>query len=121
MQLWNKLSKEELVEKLKERGTKFVTVSFYQYASIPNPQVFRDHLFQMWDNLGIVGRRYVATEGINAQIGVPADKFEQFKKELYEISILNNIRLNIAVDEAEVDRKSTRLNSSHVRISYAVF
>lgn len=103
MQLWNKLSKEELVEKLKERGTKFVTVSFYQYASIPNPQVFRDHLFQMWDNLGIVGRTYVATEGINAQIGVPADKFEQFKKELYEISFLNNIRLNIAVDEAEVE------------------
>jgi len=103
MQLWNKLSKEELVEKLKERGTKFVTVSFYQYASIPNPQVFRDHLFQMWDNLGVVGRTYVATEGINAQMGVPADRFEQFKKELYEISFLNNIRLNIAVDEAEAE------------------
>ncbi|PKR81252.1 hypothetical protein CW751_06615 [Brumimicrobium salinarum] len=103
MQLWNKLSKEELVEKLKERGTKFVTVSFYQYADIPNPQVFRDHLFQMWDKLGIVGRTYIATEGINAQIGVPADQFEQFRKELYEISFLNNIRLNIAVDETEAE------------------
>jgi len=103
MQLWNTLSKEELVQKLKERGTKFVTISFYQYAYIPNPQLFRDHLFIMWSNLGIVGRTYVANEGINAQIGVPADKFEQFKKELYEISFLNNVRLNIAVDESEAE------------------
>lgn len=101
MQLWNKLSKEELVEKLKERGTKFVTVSFYQYAQISNPQVFRDHLFQMWDRIGIVGRTYVASEGINAQIGVPADKFAQFKEELYQISFLNGVRLNLAVDESE--------------------
>ncbi len=103
MQLWNTLSKEELVQKLKERGTKFVTVSFYQYAKIPNPQVFRDHLFQMWSNLGIVGRTYVAKEGINAQIGVPADKFNQFKSELYEISFLDGIRLNLAVDESEAE------------------
>src|SRR5690606_40513344 len=44
----------------------------------------------------------------------------------------NNIRLNFLVDNAEYpdklqfkfrlkDRKSTRLNSSHVKISYAVF
>jgi UPF0176 protein len=103
MQLWNTLSKEELVVKLKERGTKFVTVSFYQYAQIPNPQVFRDHLFQQWLKSGIVGRTYVAQEGINAQIGVPADKFEQFKRELYEISFLKGIRLNIAVDESEAE------------------
>jgi UPF0176 protein len=43
------------------------------------------------------------TEGINAQIGVPADKFEQFRDELYEISFLNGIRLNIAVDESEAE------------------
>jgi UPF0176 protein len=103
MQLWNTLSKEELVEKLKERGTRFVTVSFYQYAQIPNPQVFRDHLFQMWSNLGIVGRTYVATEGINAQIGVPANQFQQFKEELNLISFLNGIRLNLAVDESEAE------------------
>jgi UPF0176 protein len=103
MQLWNTLSKEDLVKKLKERGTRFVTVSFYQYAKIPNPQVFRDHLFLKWSALGVVGRTYVATEGINAQIGVPADKFEQFRDELYEISFLNGIRLNIAVDESEAE------------------
>lgn len=103
MQLWNKLSKEELLVKLKERGEKFVTISFYQYHQIENPQIFRDHLFKMWSKLGVVGRTYVAQEGINAQIGVPADKFEQFRDELYEISFLNNIRLNMAVDESEAE------------------
>src|SRR5690606_41845015 len=31
------------------------------------------------------------------------------------------LRGEVAVEDAEVDRKSTRLNSSHVKISYAVF
>lgn len=47
MQLWNTLSKEELVNKLRESGYQFVTISFYKYVKIENPQLFRDHLFQM--------------------------------------------------------------------------
>ena len=103
MQLWNKLSKEELREQLKESGAEFMTISFYQYAHIKNPQVFRDHLYQMWSNIGVVGRTYIAKEGINAQIGVPINQFEQFKEELYEIHFLDGIRLNIAVDESEAE------------------
>ena len=60
MQLWNTLSKEELEVQLKESGYKFVTVSFYQYAHIENPRLFRDHLFLMWSKLGVVVRTYVA-------------------------------------------------------------
>jgi UPF0176 protein len=103
MQLWNKLSKEELEIKLRESGNEFVTISFYHYAKIENPALFRDHLFQMWSNLEVVGRTYVATEGINAQIAIPTKNLEQFRTELYEIDFLNGIRLNIAVDEAEAE------------------
>ena len=103
MQLWNTYSKEELVLKLKEKGESFITVSFYQYAKIENPQVFRDHLFLMWSQIGIVGRTYIAKEGINAQVGVPANQFEKFRDELYQISFLNHVRLNIAVDESEAE------------------
>lgn len=102
MQLWNKLSKEELVKKLEEENVEFVTLSFYQYAHIANPQIFRDHLYQMWSNLKVVGRTYVAKEGINAQIAVPENKFEQFKQDLSGISFLKDVRLNIAVDDADV-------------------
>ncbi len=103
MQLWNTLSKEELEIKLRESGYQFVTISFYQYAKIENPQLFRDHLFQMWSKLDVVGRTYVASEGINAQIAVPTKNLNQFRTELYEIDFLDGIRLNIAVDESEAE------------------
>ena len=68
MQLHNKVSGEELRKKMQSSNEERSTLSFYQYAHIPNPQVFRDHLFTEWDRLGVLGRTYVATEGINAQI-----------------------------------------------------
>ena len=103
MQLWNTFSKEELEKKLRESGHRFVTVSFYQYAQIANPRLFRDHLFQQLEKLSIVGRIYVAHEGINAQMAIPSEHFSQFRDELYEIDFLNGIRLNIAVDESEAE------------------
>lgn len=109
MQLWNTLSKEELVKQLEEKGLKFMTVSFYQYAHIANPRLFRDHLFILWSKLEIVGRTYVAKEGINAQISVPVQHFEQFRTELYEIAFLEGIRLNIAVDESATEHPFLKL------------
>ncbi len=103
MQLWNTLNKEELEAKLREVGHKFVTISFYQYAHIAHPRLFRDHLFLMWSKLDVVGRTYVAKEGINAQIAVPTENLSQFREELYEIDFLNGIRLNFAVDDAEAE------------------
>ena len=45
------------------------------------------------------GRIYVAHEGINAQVSVPATYLENFKDYLFSIPFLNNVRLNIAVDD----------------------
>ena len=103
MQLWNTLSKEDLVVQLRQKGFSFVTISFYQYSKIPNPRLFRDHLFQMWSKLDVVGRTYVAIEGINAQIAVPVNNLDQFREELYQIEFLNGIRLNYAVDDSEAE------------------
>ncbi|MFT6996578.1 MAG: UPF0176 protein [Cryomorphaceae bacterium] len=76
-----------------------VTVSFYQYAKLDNPPFFRDYLFINWDKLGIFGRIYVAHEGINAQLSVPREKFEDFRDHLYNINFLNGVRLNVAIDD----------------------
>ena len=103
MQLWNKLNKEELEEQLRDIGHEFMTISFYQYAQIANPHLFRDHLFIIWSNLDVVGRTYIASEGINAQIAVPTKNISQFREELYQIEFLNGIRLNFAVDESEAE------------------
>ena len=99
MQLWNTYSKEELEQRLREAGHEFVTISFYKYHRIPNPQVFRDYLYQLLDNLKVVGRIYVANEGINAQISVPTNNFNLFKNDLYSIDFLDGVRLNVAVEE----------------------
>ena len=103
MQLWNKLNKEELEVQLRDIGHQYMTLSFYQYAQIPNPHLFRDHLFLMWSKLEVVGRTYVANEGINAQIAVPTKNISEFREELYQIKFLNGIRLNFAVDESEAE------------------
>lgn len=99
MQLWNTFSKEELEQKLREAGHEFVTISFYKYAKIANPQLFRDYLYQLLDNLKVVGRIYVANEGINAQISVPTDQLNNFRNDLYSIDFLEGVRLNVAVAE----------------------
>jgi len=76
-----------------------MTISFYQYANIGNPQVLRDHLFLTWNEMDVLGRIYVATEGINAQLSVPAPNFDKFKKHLDTISFLEDVRLNIAREQ----------------------
>ena len=99
MQLYNKLSAQERAAMLEEAGTERLTLSFYQYAHIGNPQLFRDHLFLAWDKLEVLGRIYVANEGINGQLSVPAPNFEPFKAHLDSIDFLKDIRLNIAVEQ----------------------
>ena len=103
MQLWNTLNKEELETKMRELGQQFVTISFYQYANIVVPQLFRDHLFQMWSKYNIVGRVYVAHEGINAQISVPSNYIGVFREELYQIDFLAGIRLNFSVEDSAAE------------------
>lgn len=99
MQLWNTLSKEELMLQLREAGHQFVTISFYKYAKIANPSIFRDYLYQLLSKSEVLGRIYVAHEGINAQISVPTEKIDQFRSDLYSIDFLDGVRLNIAVEE----------------------
>ncbi|MBC9928755.1 rhodanese-related sulfurtransferase [Chitinophaga qingshengii] len=99
MVLHNRVSAEELRKRLLSETFKRVTVSFYQYAKIEDPQAFRDQLYESLFKLGVFGRIYVAHEGINAQISVPEHHFEAFRDTLYAIDFLNGIRLNIAVDD----------------------
>jgi len=103
MQLYNTLSAKERETLIEEAGQERLTISFYQYAQIGNPVVFRNHLFIHWNDLDVLGRIYVANEGINAQLSVPAENFEAFKKHLDSITFLKDVRLNIAIEQ---DNKS---------------
>jgi len=100
MQLWNTLSREEMVDRLREKNVRFITISFYKYHHIEDPESFRNQLFISWNSLEILGRTYVAKEGINAQISVPTERLDEFRTVLDEIDWLRGIRLNFAVEES---------------------
>lgn len=97
--LHNRINGEELKQRLLQETEPRITISFYKYFPIPNPQEFRDYLYKHLHNLKVFGRIYVAKEGINAQISVPQSNFNSFKNFLYSINELNNVRLNVAVDD----------------------
>lgn len=99
MQLYNKLSAKERAALIEQAGEDRLTLSFYQYAHIKNPQLFRDYLFIHWNKMDVLGRIYVAKEGINAQLSVPAKRFDEFKSFIDSIRFLEGVRLNIAIEQ----------------------
>ena len=99
MQLYNTLSAEERSILIDEAGKQRLTLSFYAYAQISNPTQFRNELFLAWNPLRVLGRIYVAHEGINAQLSLPADSFYDFKDSIEQYDFMKGIRLNIAVEQ----------------------
>ena len=98
MQLYNKLSAKERAALIDEAGKDRITISFYQYYKIENPELFRDTLFLEWNLFDVLGRTYVSYEGINAQLSVPSENFLALKGQLDAISFLKGIRLNVAIE-----------------------
>jgi len=107
MQLYNTLSADERAELIDQAGKQRLTLSFYAYAKIENPKKFRDDLFIAWNALDALGRTYVAHEGINAQMSVPAENFEAFRDTLEVYDFMKGIRLNVAVEHD--DQYATKL------------
>jgi UPF0176 protein len=99
MQLYNTLSAEERAIMIDDAGKQRLTLSFYAYAQIQDPTQFRNDLFLAWDPLEVLGRIYVANEGINAQLSLPADNFYAFKDSIETYNFMKGIRLNIAVEQ----------------------
>ncbi len=98
-QLHNRVDRRLLKEQLESSTVSRTTISFYKYAKIDNPNLFRDHLYTILTEIDVLGRIYVAYEGINGQISVPDTNIEEFKARLYSIDFLNGCRLNVAIDD----------------------
>jgi UPF0176 protein len=73
MQLYNTLSAERAIM-IDDAGKQRLTLSFYAYAQI---QIQR--FDSVLGTLVVLGRIYVAKEGINAQLSLPADNFYALK------------------------------------------
>jgi UPF0176 protein len=99
MPLHNRIEGRVLKERMRSLPEKRVTISFYKYHHVQDPAAFRDELYKNLDGMGVLGRIYVAHEGINAQISVPDQAKDTFRSYLYSIPFLDQVRLNIAVDD----------------------
>jgi len=98
--LHNRISQEELKQRLFQETEPRTTVSFYRYFPIEDAGAFRDELYKDLYELKVFGRIYVAREGINAQLSVPQSNFIALKTYLYSIQLLSGVRLNIAGEQA---------------------
>ena len=96
MQLHNKLSSKEQSKILDKTKEKRIILSFYKYVFISNPRIIRDKLFLLWDSINILGRIYIANEGINAQLSVPKSNFVKFKLHLQKFVLFHDVKLNVA-------------------------
>ncbi|MBS1659871.1 MAG: rhodanese-related sulfurtransferase [Bacteroidetes bacterium] len=97
--LHNRVSQKELKERMLRETEPRTTISFYRYFSITDTKVFRDELYVALEGLGVFGRIYVAAEGINAQISVPASRFEALAAYLRGVQGMEDLRLNVAVED----------------------
>ncbi|MFC0878092.1 rhodanese-related sulfurtransferase [Saccharicrinis sp. FJH2] len=99
LKLINKLGREQLLERLNNETFKRTTISFYRYVILEDPMEMRNLLFKTWNELGCLGRIYVAKEGINAQMNIPEHNFEAFKSHLYSIPEFSDVPFKFAIED----------------------
>lgn len=97
--LHNRVNRRELRDRLEHDDHPRTTLSFYAYTRLADADAFRDAFFEGLAQLGVFGRIYVATEGVNAQLSLPTSNLPALRDYLDTIPFLRNVRLNIAVDD----------------------
>jgi len=80
--LYNQKNKKDLIKDLNDENFKRLTLSFYKYTNLDDLENLRNKLFVDWRKLNVLGRVYIASEGINAQISIPEHNIKKFKTKL---------------------------------------
>lgn len=99
MRLHNIFDSKILKDSLMNEKFSRKTISFYRYFILENPQQFRDRLYQEWAEFNCFGRIYIAREGINAQMSVPENDFDAFRKSLDKYPIFDQIPIKFALED----------------------
>ena len=97
--LYNKKSKTELKKKLEKENFKRKTLSFYKYVELNNLHDLRNNIYRCLNDLNILGRIYIAKEGINAQISIPIVNIKKFKNSLKNEFNFGSLNFKIAVQD----------------------
>lgn len=78
-------------------NTSWITLSFYRYVKIKDPEALKLQLFSKWSDWNILGRIYVSQEGINAQLSLPQEHYQSWYSDLCEI--FPSMPLKVAIDD----------------------
>ena len=100
--LHNKLNKAAAEKVLANEKFKRLVISFYRYVKIEDTKGLRNLLFEEWSKLSVLGRVYIANEGVNAQVSVPEPHLNRFKDLIGSISLLKGIELKFGTEKNKV-------------------
>ena len=98
-ELRNKYSPGTLRARLEAERFPRTTLSFYRYVRLEDPAMLRNELYAEWEALGVLGRIYLAKEGINAQLSVPTRNVEVFRKAIDARPEFADVPFKIAVED----------------------
>lgn len=93
------ISRKELKDWILNDPTPRTTLSFYRYVNIEDPNELRETMEQEWSKLGVLGRIYLAKEGINSQMSVPTENYDKFIQWLNADSRFADMPIKIAVED----------------------
>lgn len=99
--LHNQKNRSQLKAELTAENFPRTTCSFYRYVNIDNPNRLRDKLYKEWIELNVLGRVYIAEEGINAQISIPKSQFDTFIGLLNKKDYLADMPIKHAVEAGQ--------------------
>ena len=100
--LHNKLNKAAAKKVLANEKFKRLVISFYRYVKIEDTKGLRNLLFEEWSKLSVLGRVYIANEGINAQVSIPEPQLNRFKNLIGSINLLKGIELKFGTEKNKV-------------------
>jgi predicted sulfurtransferase len=95
----------------------YTMVSFFSFSRIEDTNQTTSELQRMWTPFRALGRVYVANEGVNAQMAIPTNIFEDFKNVTKDNRLFHESRFNTdpAIPKEEYF-KSKPFRALHIRI-----
>ena len=97
--LRNLLAPDLLRARLEREGMERITLSFYRYVRLADVTHLRNELYAEWEAIGVLGRVYLANEGINAQVSLPSVNLDGFRQVIDARAEFAGVPFKFALEE----------------------
>ena len=97
--LHNQIDKKVLKQNVLKSKQPMKTISFYRYYPLKKLPELRDTLYLKLSEIGVLGRIYLAKEGINAQVSIPEHRFDDFEDAINAFDFAKKVAFRFALEE----------------------